>query len=615
MGVLYTQSSRKQAAINDGFSQILRNAVEEFKTQDVNVLGAGYEEVFNDDSYYNQYINLLSSELSDDESTAFKQMANNNRQVALENATIGSTAPMSYLSNPMLRKSWAKLAMPKALPTEAVEFPKFTLTYLQPWIKAQSGEKLLVPEDLDKFGDAVSKLQVAKSVPLTLANGSVSVNLLTGKSLNEMGTPTADFYNPSSPAGAEYAATIANVESNDELDRDIVIQQVAFNIASLSTFIYNGQVYSGAVSDLKIDGVAVSAADLVSLVSIQMATRNNSFKDLVRLRLEVDAAEVATIVGAPITESKVTIEVVETIFAEADLQSGRFTLTSVGGKILSVMVRAFVSSVMNNHTIDVNFDIHDKEVHCAVAPHVSANVPNEYITDILKMYSFSGVTRVVDIISNTLAQKLDIDGINFIDETTDDFLTKTNGRFVRKFSAKPVGNSIVTPSEWRKEIRIVIDHLAQDLINRLHFEVGYFVILGNPLDTMLIPEVTWTFEGGGKEMAGVATQYALGTFRGAYQYQLVSSPNVPQGNLRLYFIPTTEDQLTMKFFPYSFTVEQPGSGYLNPKAQNTPAIIAHRRYSFEKILPCNGRVVITNNSYNEYSFAGASSYLPTDTEV
>jgi len=612
---MYTKAARPNASVNDGFSQILHNTYDEFKAQDINIFGDGFQEVLRDDSYFSRYVDMLAEEFNTDDADNFKIMANNNRAVALESASLGNIAPMSYLANPMLRKSWAKLAMPKALPTEAVEQPKFTITYLQPWIRNSDGKKLFVPEDLDKFGDAVAKIQLAKGVAIALENGFASVNLLKGVKVDEVGKDTdpeveANHFDPNEATDG-YAEALAKVRDNDELDRDIVIRQV--KLASTSTVIYNGAVVEGVTAaDLTVDGEAIDAdKDLIADVKINMATRNNSFKDLVRLELEVDS----TSIGLTGADPKVKVEIVDTIFAEADLQSGRFTITSVGNKVESVVIDAFVSSVMNNYTTEVNFDVIDKEVHVATAPHISATVPNEYITDLLKMYSFSGVTKVVDIISNTLAQKLDLDGIKFIDETTDEFLTKSNGRFVRKFSAKPVGNTLIPPSEWRKEIRIVLDHLAQDLINHLHFEVGYFVILGNPLDTMLIPEVTWSFEGNGREMAGVPTQYATGTFRGAYNYNVVSSPNVPQGNLRVYFIPTSEDQMTMKFFPYSFTVEQPGNGYLNPNAQNVPGIIAHRRYAFEKILACQGRIVITNNSYREYSFAGTSSYLPTDTEV
>lgn len=619
MAIMYTKAAKPSASANDGFSQILHNVYDEFKAQDVNIFGEGFQEVLRDDSYFNRYVDMLSQEFSDDDARNFKTMADNNREVALESASLGNIAPMSYLANPMLRKSWAKLAMPKALPTEAVEQPKFTITYLQPWIRNTDGKKLFVPEDLDKFGDAVTKVKLADNVAIDVSAGFASVNLLNGLKVDELGNDMADIpanhFANGQASEAAYNAAIKNVKDNDELDRDIVIRQVMFDQTNTtSPVIYNGAVVTGKTyADVaaEFSTAAEKDAAFTADVKINMATRNNSFKDLVRLEVEVPA----TFVGGQASDPDVKVELIDTIFAEADLQSGRFTITSVGKNLASIKLDAYVSSVMNNYTTDVNFDVIDKEVHVATAPHISATVPNEYITDLLKMYSFSGVTKVVDIISNTLAQKLDLDGIKFIDDTTDEFLTKTNGRFIRKFSAKPVGNTLIPPSEWRKEIRIVIDHLAQDLINHLHFEVGYFVILGNPLDTMILPDIQWSFEGNGREMAGVPTQYATGTFHGAYNYNVVSSPNVPQGNLRVYFIPTAEDQMTMKFFPYSFTVEQPGNGYLNPNAQNVPGIIAHRRYAFEKILSCHGRIVITNNTYKEYSFAGTSSYLPTDTEV
>jgi hypothetical protein len=619
MGIQYTRPSRKPSGVNDGFSEVLRGAYEEFKAQDINVFGEGFADVLKEDSFYQKYTEQLSQLLSNDDAENFKIMCDNNRDVALEAASLGSVAPMSYLQNPMLRKCWAKLAMPRALPTQAVEEPKFTITYLQPWIRNAEGRKLFVPEDLAEFGDAVSKVRLSEDAPIYLTvnglaagavTGAANVNLLTGYMLDETSAPTASKYYIA--GSVKTAASIARVKSNDEMDRDITILQVGFVVPTTSdTVIYNGATHAIAVT-LRAPGssVAFTAADLLAQVHIQMATRNNSFKELVRLELDVDASCVGGTAG-----ETARVALVDTLFAECDLQSGRFTVTSVAKRILRLDLRAFVSAVMNNSATDVNFDVIDKEVHVGTAPHVSASVPNEYITDLLKMYSFSGVTKVVDIISNTLAQKLDLDGIDFIDTAIEDYLNLTNSQYLRKFSAKPVGNTMIAPSEWRKEIRIVIDHLAQDLINRSHFEVGYFVLLGNPIDTNLVPDVTWSFNGGGREMAGVPVQYALGNFQGAFSYNLVSSPNVPQGHIRLYFIPTSEDQMTYKFFPYSFTVEQPGNGYLNPNAQNVPGIIAHRRYSFEKILQCAGKVVVTNNTYSEYSFAGTSSYLPTSTEV
>ncbi len=47
---------------------------------------------------------------------------------------------------PILRKAFPKLAIAKAIPTEAVEQPKFKISFLEPWIKDHNGRKRKLPE-------------------------------------------------------------------------------------------------------------------------------------------------------------------------------------------------------------------------------------------------------------------------------------------------------------------------------------------------------------------------------------------------------------------------------------------------------------------------------------
>lgn len=628
MSVHYIQRSATKG-VNDSFSQILKECQEEFKTQDVNIFGSGFEDVLKDDSYFNRYEELLSAQLDDTDAANFKILANNARELMLanESSSLGSIAPWSSLSTPMIRKSWAKLAMPKALPTEAVEAPKFTLVYMTPWVRGLDGKKRKVPEDLMDFDESVGKVMTFKNTPIkfykyTADNtvgdyaGKQSVSLFSGKTLNEMGEVDSSSFSVVSDSSD--AAVIANrIKTNDQLDVKMAIVKVAFTAASAAANQY--VEYEGALTKIVAplcaagSATAYTAADLVKVTNIELMTRTSTFKALVKLEVSVDKK---CVVSGDTSGTAVNVTLFDTIMGDVDLQSGRVTLSCYGGKVESVYLRAPISSVMNNYNTEVGFDVSDKEINIGTGDHISCPIPNEYVTDLLRMYQFNGVTKLVDFMSNTIAQKLDLDAINFIDGDISDWLESMNGRFITKFSVKPVGSFVGSPSEWMKEIRRLFDYVADDLINTTYLDTGYFVILGNPLDTHIIPDVNWVFQGGqNKEINGVAANYSFGNFQGVHSYSLVSSPNVRQGYLRLYFIPTVEDQMTMKFFPYSFTVEQPGSGYNNPNAQLVPSLLSHRRYTFESILHCEGKVVVTNNDYTHRSLAGQSAYLPTSTEV
>jgi hypothetical protein len=617
MSISYIQSAQTKGC-NDSFAGILKECAEEFKTTDLNVFSAkDFEEVLNDENLHNRYTELLAAQLSSDEQAAFTQMAKNNRLDALANegGAIGTVAPMAFLSTPMLRKSWARLCMPKAIPTEAVEKPKFAINYWHPWImNPLDGIKHYAPEDLADVGDAVSKVKLAEDVKFQFTNNCFSMNLFTGKDVDMAGndTNTTNYKKGSSP---KYDAILALKEKaimgNDEVDVNFSIVQAGFKVPAVGDIVVvDGQAVA-LTKALTVNGETVTADDLIKNIKIQVASRVMAFKGTIAISLEVDADCVD---GAAGDVAKVTIQ--DNFYGDVDTKTGRFSGTCVAGKLDFVMIRAFVASRMNNANIQVGFDIRDKEVDIGDGEHLEAPVPNEYITDLLRMFNFQGVTRLLEVMSNFVAQKVDLDAIAFIDTNINDFIEQNPGQFTTAFSAKPVGSYNMNPVEWKKVLPSLIDHLSARIINKFHYEQGYFSLICNPLDAHLFPQVDWVFNSGsGKEHSGVTSNYSYGSFQGIYSYNMVASPNVPQGFIRMVFIPTNEDQMTMKFYPYSFTVEQPGSGYNSPNNGRVPTIMCHRRYTFQEVLPGYGKVTITNNSAAEMSYAGQSPYLPTDTHI
>jgi len=609
--ISYMQPSSKVSACSDSFTSTLREVAEEFSASNINVFNADdFKDVMSDNSLFGRYTEMLAQGLNDEEAEQFKTIAESSRLEALEEAALGTVAPMSFLQTPMLRKSWARTAMNKALPTEAVEKPKFTINYLHPWLKDLQGNKHYVPENLMDIDTAVSKVRLAEDVKFKFTNRCFSMNLLTGKDVDEYGNDkTTTTYTDS--VTQKYVDALAMVKDNDEVDVNVSIVCAQFKApAAGDTVFYNG-VATELATELTLNGEALTANDLVKNCKIECGTRRGGIKGVISVDVEVDAACVGGEAGT------VIVTLTDSVYGDVDVKSGRLTLMCQGDKLNWVMIKAFVSSVMNNSTLQVGFDIRDKEIHIGTGEHLEAPVPNEYITDLLRMFTLNGVSKLVEILSSFLAQKMDLDGVNFMDEVIDDAIEQApNGDFVRAFSAKPVGNYQLNPAEWPKMLGKVLDHLSMSIINMYHYEQGYFVAACNPLDAALVPEINWVFQGNGQaEYAGVNANIAFGQYQGINSWKVVSSPNIPQGAIRVLFIPTVQDQMTYKLYTYSFMLEQAGSGYNSPRNTYVPTILTSRRYAYVDVLPGAGRVTITNNSANFYSFAGTSPYLPTETFI
>jgi hypothetical protein len=62
----------------------------------------------------------------------------------------------------------------------------------------------------------------------------------------------------------------------------------------------------------------------------------------------------------------------------------------------------------------------------------------------------------------------------------------------------------------------------------------------------------------------------------------------------LIYVPTNQDQMTFKYYPYAFAVER-ANGYLDPRNPNVPSVIMTRRQVFEKFTPLIAKITISSN--------------------
>ena len=153
------------------------------------------------------------------------------------------------------------------------------------------------------------------------------------------------------------------------------------------------------------------------------------------------------------------------------------------------------------------------------------------------------------------------------------------------------------PDQWLKGLRRTIDWVATSIKNQFKSYDSYFVIVGNPLDVDLIPNVEWTFRNIDGEVNGIDVQYSLGAVRGSNHYRVVASDLIPQGELTILGVPTRNDYKSVVFYPYAFNVT---SNYLNTRNAAVPSIMMTRRYTLEEFQPMIGKVKVLHNDGTLY---------------
>jgi hypothetical protein len=219
----------------------------------------------------------------------------------------------------------------------------------------------------------------------------------------------------------------------------------------------------------------------------------------------------------------------------------------------------------------------------------------------MALYQIDGTKETVDLMTNVFAQRLDIEVLEFIENSFNnqpgvsefsDYPGASQYGFT--FDVRPAAGFAGSPKAWREELKPQIDFLAQRIKNQTYLQSGIFTIVGNPLDVQLLTNVDWQFRGGqGASMDGVDVDYSIGTYVGANAFRVIASVNVPAGAMYIVFTPNSETQMTYKYFPYTFSTEM---GYIDPNRSRVPSIMMTKRHAFAEFLPAVGAIVIENNN-------------------
>lgn len=507
--------------LNDGYSTILREAAEYFAGQRIQMMGNGFDEIISEQSLFDTYVEKLSEGLSADEAVEIGQLLENARTQILQEASIANITPISALSMPTIRKMWVRIALKNALPTEAVKQPKFSISYMLPFLLDADGTRHELPRALREAGNTQATKKKLSVAPIVLPANAID---LLG------------------PVGGSVAV-------GDTIDPIFFVTKVNMEVKN--------------ASDAAAETKAVD-------VRFTLELRNNIYGE----------------VSATHTDGTVTKDV---FFGNVDRQDGTFTATSMKGSIKSVVIDGALGSENNTKTQSVSFEIKTKDVTIGTGTHLNAPLPIEWLQDTMAMYNVDGALEVVDLMSSTHAQKLEQEILEFIDDS----FSRAGSLYSGSFDLRPSASYAGSPKEWREELKTVIDHYAIKMKNDSAFTNGKFVLIANPLDSNIITNVNWVFNHVTDDRGGVEVDFNLGAYSGANRYEIVSSPNVPQGVIRMLYVPSTPKQMTYKYYPYTFNVEK---GYIDPNRPNVPSIMMTKRHTIEEMTPLAAEINVLSNT-------------------
>ena len=547
--MLSYNQTKISAGKQDGFSQVLAEAKSLFDAQQISILGEGYTEILIDDALWQDYKGSMLKCTDASEAETLGQLMDNSRVTTLAESISGIT-PISSLSVPVIRKLWPRMAMKNAIPTEAVKLPKFSVGYMLPYV-LKNGKKYFLPEAIlpGAEGDDLVKGQ-------PLFKGVIELDDFAIGSDTVRGARKGFDLIANLPDGAVASKTLG-----DSIDPDFAITDIVVEVTPVGA----GAPVLETISNLRI-GTGLQG-------DIFYSVKHYAKGDYVNGVLKAGA-----------------VPAIDMLFGRLDRAEGTLMLTSSNGAIKGVKIRGRLSSEYNVHAESVGFDITTRDITIGTGVHINAPLPIEFLQDVMALYNIDGASKVVDIMTNVLALQLDKEMSEFI---TDAYVRTPT--YTGRFDCKPMAGYSGTPQQWREMLKPVIDHWAAQIKQDNYFQGGKFVIVGNQIDVDLIPNVSWTFVGSSSERSGVEADYSIGAVSGSQRYEVIATPAIPQGRLYMFFVSAQDDQMTYKYFPYTFNVEK-GTGYADPNFPNVPSIMLAKRHKLEVFKDAICAIDIVNNN-------------------
>lgn len=295
-----------------------------------------------------------------------------------------------------------------------------------------------------------------------------------------------------------------------------------------------------------------------------------------------------------VVEGKVTVLHTDTtpntarVFAKLNRRAGTIDIVGLGATVKDVTVRGYISSEANNRATQVGFDVTAEEMTVGTGQPIESPINIQQMTDTMAMYNIDTTVKSLEIMSTALAQSTDLEGINFLERRF-----QLGLKLKTDFDVTPPANFMLGNTAWREELKIKIDNLVTRLMQSTNITQGSVIIFGNPLDTQVLANVRWMYAAE-EQPNGVNIEYKVGMYTsGVTTYRVLSSFNFPQGSMYVAFLPSTPDQATIKYYPYSFNVIR---GTQSPNTPNVPAVQMIKRHIFKEYSSMVGKINLLNNN-------------------
>ncbi len=310
----------------------------------------------------------------------------------------------------------------------------------------------------------------------------------------------------------------------------------------------------------------------------------------VRVKLDVKSAFYAKVNVGTEAAPKVA-----QFFGNCDTETGEFTVTVTGdgGAVTGILVDARLTQENNERVESVSYDVRTKDIRIGTGAHLQTELPIEFLQDNMALYNIDATVECIDLMTQVVAQRLDQEIIDFLEQSDLD----QGAPFQGVFDVRPAAGFAGSPTEWRHELRTTIEWWANRVksYNVSNFVQGHFVIFGSPIDIQLIPDIQWQFHHATAERAGVSVNYDFGILTASNVFQVVQTENMDSGELVMIFVPSNERFMTYKYYPYAFNIEK---GYISPNMPNVPSVMMTKRHAIEELFPMQVRIRIDGNNGN-----------------
>lgn len=553
--------AERRERLNDGYSQVLREAAEYFADKSINMTSKqGFEEILSENALFDTYKNLLCEGMEPDQCENFKQLMDNSRFTMLQEANVSGVQQIAGLSMPTIRKMWAKVSLKHAIPTQVAATPRFAISYTKAYVMDSKGNKYELPDAINnRDNDLVELPRIPKNTWIKLDADTTGLFTLQEHDLFQ--------YFP-----ADFQASHTH---KDTIDKVFYVESVKVNQDFIDTA-KDGLTDSEGTPVTDIDD-----ADTIGGIRVHIKTSQDAMI-YGQVTLPIQKTDPMTGLVTKYGELK------DTLVGRVDYEHGTITLTSLNGYIGEVTLDCKATMEMNEFGESISFDILTKDITIGVGSHINAPLPIEWLQDTMAIYNIDGAAEVVDLMSQTVAQKLELEIYNFLKKS----IEINNITYLGEFNLIPSAGYNGTPKSWREELKTVIDYFAAKMKKDSKFHGGKFMIIGSPIDMMLLPNVDWVFNHTDNQMSGVDVSFNLGAFSAGNRYEMVTSDLLPEGELIMFFVPGIDRLMTYKYYPYTFNVER---GYRDPNAPNVPSIMMTKRHTIEEFTPLICSIKIKNN--------------------